>query len=384
MGVEQSPGHEGLVAVSTLIRPLAGVVSLVYDEGRVLGEGLAACVAGVRLLAGVRPLVHHQRGLLAERLAAHVADQRLLAAVQAQVVLQRALGRDGLAAELAVVLVLAGVRLHVHHQRVLVGEHLAAELALVLHRLEVRVVDLQVARQGVVVGELLAAGGAHVLLGTVLHVHVAVQLRVREEALVADLAVPRVPLEVASVVGGQLRRLDERAAAHVADEVTLVRVDPPVHRQRVRPLEGLVADVALIRTRVAVRHQVAFEQVLRPEELRAHVAFVERWLPHAVPPWDLGGSCETILLELLLRRRVLRVLGDATVMKRRVRGLVLRTFFLRYTLLATIYVLFLNGNRNQRGIRTFAYRRLICNRPLRWVFISEKKGDDNYTRNSID
>lgn len=324
------------------------MVSFVYDERRVLREGLAASVTGVRLFTGVRPLVHHQRGFLAEGLAADVADQRFLAAVEAQVILQRAFGRDGLAAQLTVVFILAGVRFYMHHQGVLVGEHLAAELALVLHRLEVRVVDLEVAHQGMIVGELLVTGGAHVLFGTVFHVHVTVQLGVREEALVADITVPRVLLEVTSMVSGQLRGLDERAAAHVADEVPLVSVDPPVHRQSVRPLEGLVADVALIRTRIAVCDQVSLEQILRPEKLRAYVALVKcltvELLLHtrAILLSDLCVR-EIILFELFLCQRIL--LGE-TMMMRRTHGPILRvlTLFLLYMFLATIYVFFLNGN----------------------------------------
>lgn len=177
---------------------------------------------------------------------------------------------------MAVVLVVAGVGLHVHYQRILVGERLAAEFTLMFHGLEVRIVDPQVTHQSVIVGERLVAGGAYVLLGAVLHVHVPMKLRVGEEALVADLAMSRVLFEVTSMMSGQLRGLHERATTHVANEVPLVRVDPSVYRQGVRPLEGLAANVALIRTSVAMRHQVALKQILRSEKLRTNVTLVKR------------------------------------------------------------------------------------------------------------
>ena len=123
------------------------------------------------------PFVNHQGTPLAERLAADVADQQLLATVQPQVVLKRTLGRHRFTRKGAVVLILAHVGLDVEHQRILVDERLAAELALVLHRLEVRVVHLEVLHQGMIIREGLIARVADVLLGAVLHVHVAVEPR---------------------------------------------------------------------------------------------------------------------------------------------------------------------------------------------------------------
>jgi hypothetical protein len=219
-----------------------------------LRERFPAGVARVRLLAGVSPFVHDQRGSLVKGLAAHVADQGLLATVQAQVVLKGSLRGDGLAAQVTVVFVLACVRFDVHHERILISERLAAKLTLMLHRLEVRIVNLHVPYQSVIVGERLVADSAHVLLGAVLHVHVPMQFGIREEALVAYVAMPRVLLKVTSMMGGQLRGLHKRATAHVANEVLLVGVDSPMHCQSVGPLEGLAANVALIRPSVTVRY----------------------------------------------------------------------------------------------------------------------------------
>lgn len=67
------------------------------------------------------------------------------------------------------------------------------------------------------------------LLGTMLHVHVPVKLSVREEAFVADVAMPRVLLKVASVMSGELRGLHKRATTHIANEVFLVSVNSLVY-----------------------------------------------------------------------------------------------------------------------------------------------------------
>lgn len=77
-------------------------------------------------------------------------------------------------------------------------------------------------------------------------------------------------------MGGQLESLNERVPAHVAHEVPLPSVDPSVNGQRVGPLERLLADVALIRPSVAVRHSVAFVQISRPEKLSTHFTLIER------------------------------------------------------------------------------------------------------------
>ena len=139
-----------------------------------LRERFPARVAGVRFLAGVGSLVNDQGAPLAKSFAAHVADQQLLAAVQTKMILKGSLGRHGFTAQVAVVLVLAHVGLHVEHQRVLVHERLAAEFALVLHWLEVRIVHLQMLHQSVIVRERFVARVANVLLRAVLHVHVTV------------------------------------------------------------------------------------------------------------------------------------------------------------------------------------------------------------------
>ena len=77
-------------------------------------------------------------------------------------------------------------------------------------------------------------------------------------------------------MGGQLESLNERVPAHVANEVPLTSVDPSVNGQRVRPLERLLADVALIWPSVAMRHSVAFVQISRPEKLSTHFTLIER------------------------------------------------------------------------------------------------------------
>lgn len=145
-----------------------------------------------------------------------------------------------------------------------------------LHGLEVGVVHPEMLHQGVVIGEGLVAGVADVLLGAMLHVHVTVQLGVGEESFVAELAVPGVLVEVAPLVDGQLEGLHKRVTANVANEISLVGVDPLVNGQSVGPLEGLPADVALIRTRVAVRHQVTLVKVLRSEKLGTHFTLIKR------------------------------------------------------------------------------------------------------------
>ena len=119
-----------------------------------------------------------------------------------------------------------------------------------------------------------AAVLAHVLLRAVPHVHVSSQLRVREEAFVADVTVRRVLLEVPSLMRGELRRLNEGTAAYVADEVTLRAVNATVHRESVAALEALVTDVAAVRSRVAVGYQVAVEQVLRAQTPRTERTLV--------------------------------------------------------------------------------------------------------------
>lgn len=78
-----------------------------------------------------------------------------------------------------------------------------------------------------------------------------------------------------SLMSGKLESLNERVTANVAHEVPLARVDPPVDRQCVRSLEGFLADVALIRTRVAVRDQVAVVEVLRPEKFRTQFTLIK-------------------------------------------------------------------------------------------------------------
>ena len=89
-------------------------------------------------------------------------------------ILKGSFGRHGFTTKVAIVFILAHVRLDVEHQRVLVHERLAAEFTLVLHRLEVRVVHLQMLHQGVIVRERFVARVANVLLRAVLHVHVTV------------------------------------------------------------------------------------------------------------------------------------------------------------------------------------------------------------------
>lgn len=177
---------------------------------------------------------------------------------------------------MTLVFVLAHVGLHVQHQGILVNESLAAELALMLHRLEVWIVDHQMLHQSVIIRERFVARMTYVFLGAVLHVHVTVELRVREESFLAHLAVPGVFIEMPSVMGGQLKGLNERVSANVADEILLVGMDPTMNGQGVGPLEGLAADVALVRTSVAVRDQVSFVQILRSEELLAIFALIER------------------------------------------------------------------------------------------------------------
>lgn len=115
-------------------------------------------------------------------------------------ILKGSLRRDGLTTQMTIVFIFASVRLDVHHQRVLVGKCLAAEFALMFHRFEIRIVDLQMTHQSVIVGKRLVAGGTYVLLSAVLNIHMPVKLGVCEKALVADLAVPRILLEVTFVM----------------------------------------------------------------------------------------------------------------------------------------------------------------------------------------
>ena len=101
---------------------------------------------------------------------------------------------------MTVVFVLAGVRLDMDDQRVLVSKYLAAELTLVLHRFEVRIMNFQVPRQGVIIGKRLVASSTYVFLGAMFHIHVSVELGVREEALVANLTVYCILFEMTLVM----------------------------------------------------------------------------------------------------------------------------------------------------------------------------------------
>ena len=259
-----------------MVRSLPRVITFVNDQGRVLGERFPASIASIRFLPRVGPLVDHQGAPLPEGLAANVADQQFLPAVKAQVILKRSFRRNRFTAQMALVFVLAHVGLNVQHQRILINESLPAELALMLHWLEIGIVDQQMLHQGMIIRERFVARMTNVFLGAVFHVHVTVEFRVREESFLAHLAVPGVFIEMSSVVGGQLKGLDERVSANVADEILLVGMDPPMDGQGVGPLEGLSADVALVRTSVAVGDQVSFVEILRPEELFASFALIER------------------------------------------------------------------------------------------------------------
>lgn len=254
MSVQRRSGNERFRTKLAMIRPLARVITFVNDQRGMLGERFSTRVAAVRFLPCVSPFVNDQRAPLAKSFAADVADQQFLPAVKTEVILERSLRGHRFPAKMAGVLVLAHVGLHVEHQRVLVDERLPAKLALMLHRFEVRVVKLEMFHEAVIIGERFVAILTHVLLCTVLHVHVTVKLGVGEESLLADLAIPRVLLEMAPLMDGELERLDERVAAHVAHEVLLPRVDPPVDGQCVAPFERFATNVALVRPGVAVRH----------------------------------------------------------------------------------------------------------------------------------
>lgn len=80
-----------------------------------------------------------------------------------------------------------------------------------------------------VVGERLVADSTHMLLGAMLYVHVPVELGIREKTLIADLAVPRVLLEMTPMVSGQLRSLNKCSTAHVTNKVLLVSVNSLVY-----------------------------------------------------------------------------------------------------------------------------------------------------------
>jgi len=88
----------------------------------------------------------------------------------------------------------------VNYQRVLVSEYLAAELTLVLHRFEVRIMNFQVPRQGMIIGKRFVASSTYVFLGAMLHIHVSMELGIREEALLANLTVCRILFEVTLVM----------------------------------------------------------------------------------------------------------------------------------------------------------------------------------------
>lgn len=276
MSVQRRPGNERFCTKLAMIRPLARVISFVNDQRGMLGERFSTRVAAVRFLPCMSPFVNDQGAPLAKSFAADVADQQLLPAVKTEMILERSLGRHRFPAKMAGVLVLAHMGLHVEHQRILVHERLPAKFALMLHRFEVWVVKLQMLYEAVIVRERLVAILADVLLGAVLHVHVTVQLGVCEESFLADLAIPRVLFEMAPLMDGQLERLNERVAAHVAHEVLLPRVDSPVDGQSVAPFERLSTNVTLVRSSVAVRHKMAFVQILRSEKLPAYLTLIER------------------------------------------------------------------------------------------------------------
>lgn len=282
MSVQRRPGNERFCTKLAMIRPLARVISLVNDQRGMLGERFPTRVATIRFLPCMSPFVNDQSAPLAKSFAADVADQQLLPAVETEMILERSLGGHRFSAKMAGVLVLAHMGLHVEHQRILVYERFPAEFALVLHRFEVRVVKLEMLHEAVIIRERLVAILAHVLLGAVLHVHVTVELGVGEESFLADLAIPRVLFEMAPLMDGQLERLNERVAAHVAHEVLLPCVDSSVDGQSVAPFERFPTNVTLIRSSVAVRHKMALVQILRPEKLPAYFTLIER-LSRGIP-----------------------------------------------------------------------------------------------------
>lgn len=202
VSIEQRSGNERFTAQCTLIRPLSGVITLVNNEGGMLGERFATRITGVWLLAGMRPLVNYQGGPLVKGFSTDVANQGFLPTVKPQMVLKGSLRRYGLSAQMTIVFILTGVRLDVYHEGVLVSEGFSTEFALMFHGLEVRVVYLQMPNQGVIVRERLVAGMADVLLSVMLHVHVTVEFCIREKAFIADFAVTSVSFEVSSLMRG--------------------------------------------------------------------------------------------------------------------------------------------------------------------------------------
>lgn len=153
-----------------------------------LSKFFLANITGVWPLSGVHALVHNQSCPFVECFVTNVTFQCLFAAVQLQVILKGSLGRHALAAQGTLVLVLAYVGLYMHYQGVFVGKCLSAKFALMLDGFVVWIVHLDVPRQGVLVGAGFVASLTDVLLGAVLHVHMAVQLCIGEEALLANLA----------------------------------------------------------------------------------------------------------------------------------------------------------------------------------------------------
>ena len=150
-------------------------------------------------------------------------------------------------------------------------EHLAAGGALVdLGRdLGVRVDGLLVGGQVARVGERLAA---HVALERLLprvEVLVLHQPGVHEEALAADLAVVLELLIVAPLVGVESRLVDGGVVTLVALQLLLLRVLALVHLHLVRPLVRLVAHVARVGPLLRVHHLVQLEGLLVVELLVA-------------------------------------------------------------------------------------------------------------------
>ena len=113
MSMEISRLGESKVADFAAVWFFTTVDSLVFGEGRGIGECLATVVAPVRPLTGVGPQVGRHRGTLGEPLLANWATKWFLSAMGAQMGCQIGCLGEGLGTDVTAVRLLSTVCSHV-------------------------------------------------------------------------------------------------------------------------------------------------------------------------------------------------------------------------------------------------------------------------------
>lgn len=254
-----APLSEAPPAQIAHVRPLARVREFVHPERRRSGESLRADRALVRSLARVPPCVKLQSVVGRELLAALGAQERLR--VQANVAAKIMLGGEAFPANVALELLRSAPldtvdHAFVRHQMGLLRVGVAAQLT--DERLPVQVAGL-----------------------------VILQLVIRHETLVALVAtVTKVTLVNSTMVHPQGEFVDRGEAAHLA-RVHDATVDLRVVGHLRGTFERFVADLAFVRTKIAVFDHVAFVISLSVEVQLADgadVSFLPFVFPVLLPP----------------------------------------------------------------------------------------------------